>query len=317
MTALSVPATQPVTPSPWRAAAALTWREIIRFVRQRNRIVASIGTPLVFWLLFGAGLSGSFRIGAGAGQQSFLTYFFPGSLILIVLFTAIFSSISIIEDRREGFLQGVLVAPIPRWSMVLGKVMGGTLVALVQGLIFLLLGLTLPVALSMSATVQLIALLFVAAFALTSLGTVAATLAQPRLARRFGQISSVVIVQAASIPFLVILGFSPILWTVVLAMVVRNSLMNAGNPIFAAFAMERVTPRERATLSAAMSVLWQLGWVVGGAWYALLQAVLGFDAGYAVNFLTVITLYSLATLLYWAWFRDVDRRTLAARAAGP
>ena len=155
-----------------------------------------------------------------------------------------------------------------------------------------------------------------ALFALTSLGTVAATLAQPRLARRFGQISSVVIVQAASIPFLVVLGFSPVLWTVILAMVVRNSLMNAGNPIFTAFAMERVTPRERATLSAAMAVLWQLGWVVGGAWYALLQAVLGFDAGYAVNFVTVISLYSLATLLYWTWFRDVDRRALAARAAG-
>ena len=76
-----------------------------------------------------------------------------------------------------------------------------------------------------------------ALFAFTSLGTVAAMLAQPRLARRFGQITSVVIVQAASIPFLFVLGFSPILWTVVLAMAVRNSLMNAGNPIFSAFAM--------------------------------------------------------------------------------
>lgn len=155
----------------WRAAAALTWREIIRFVRQRNRIIASIGTPLVFWLLFGAGLSSSFRVGTGASQQSFLTYFFPGTLLLIVLFTAIFSSISIIEDRREGFLQGVLVAPIPRWSMILGKALGGALVALAQGLIFLLLVLTLPIDLHLAAAVQLVALLFVAALALTSLGT--------------------------------------------------------------------------------------------------------------------------------------------------
>jgi MFS family permease len=154
-----------------------------------------------------------------------------------------------------------------------------------------------------------------ALFAFTSLGTVAAMLAQPKLARRFGQISSVVIVQAASIPFLAVLGFSPILWTVVLAMVVRNSLMNAGNPIFSAFAMEQVEPAERATISAGMSVLWQLGWVIGGAWYAALQAILGFDAGYAINFVTVITLYSIATILYWTWFRDVDRRTLAARRA--
>jgi MFS family permease len=154
-----------------------------------------------------------------------------------------------------------------------------------------------------------------AVFALTSLGTVLAILAQPRLARRFGQITSVVLVQAASIPFLVVLGFSPILWTVIAAMTVRNSLMNAGNPIFNAFAMEQVAPVERASLAAAMSVLWQVGWVIGGTWYALLQATLGFDAGYAVNFLTIIALYTAATVLYWTWFREADRRALAARAS--
>lgn len=105
--------------SSFRAASALAWREIIRFLRQRNRIIGSIGTPLVFWLLFGAGLSTSFRLSAGDTQQNFLTYFFPGSLLLMVLFTAIFSSISIIEDRREGFLQGVLVSPVPRWASTL------------------------------------------------------------------------------------------------------------------------------------------------------------------------------------------------------
>ncbi len=154
-----------------------------------------------------------------------------------------------------------------------------------------------------------------AVFAFTSLGTVAAILAQPTLARRFGQITSVVIVQAASIPFLVVLGFSPVLWMVVLAMAVRNSLMNAGNPIFSAFAMEQVTPAERATLSAAFSVLWQIGWVIGGASYAVLQAVLGFEGGYTVNFVAIITLYTIATWLYWVWFRLVDRRAPVARLA--
>ena len=155
-----------------RAARSLAWREIVRFYRQRNRIIGSIGTPLVFWLLFGTGLSSSFRMGEGTSGPSFLHYFFPGSLILIVLFSAIFSSISIIEDRREGFLQGVLVSPIPRWAMVLGKVAGGTLVALVQGLIFLLLALTLPIEARPLAVVQLLALLLVAALAITSLGYV-------------------------------------------------------------------------------------------------------------------------------------------------
>lgn len=146
-----------------------------------------------------------------------------------------------------------------------------------------------------------------AVFAFTSLGTVLAIMAQPRLARRFGQITSVVIVQGLSIPFLAVLGFSPILWTVILAIAVRNSLMNAGNPIFTAFAMERVSAAERATLAAAMSVLWQIGWVIGGGWFAILQATLGFDVGYAVNFVTIIVLYSTATLLYWIWFRPGDR----------
>lgn len=156
-----------------RAAWSLCRREIVRFYRQKNRIVGSIGTPVVFWLLFGAGLSQSFRLGeADAAGPSFLEYFFPGSLLLIVLFTAIFSSISIIEDRREGFLQGVLVAPIPRWSMVLGKVLGGTLVALFQGLIFLLLALTLPIEVTPPAALRVVGLLLVAALGLTSLGYV-------------------------------------------------------------------------------------------------------------------------------------------------
>jgi MFS family permease len=152
-------------------------------------------------------------------------------------------------------------------------------------------------------------------FALTSLGTVLAILAQPWLARRFGQITSVVLVQGLSIPFLVVLGFSPVLWTVIAAMMVRNSLMNAGNPIFNAFSMEQVTPAERASLSAAMSVLWQVGWVVGGTWYAVLQATVGFYAGYTVNFVTIIVLYTIATALYWVWFREADRRALKARLA--
>lgn len=154
-----------------------------------------------------------------------------------------------------------------------------------------------------------------AVFAVTSMGTIAAILFQPRLARRFGQITSVVIVQGASIPFLVVLGFSPVLWMVILAMAVRSSLMNAGNPIFNAFAMEHVSPVERATLSAAMSLLWQAGWVIGGAFYAVLQAVLGFEAGYNVNFVTIIVLYSVATAMYWHWFRHTDRPVVAPAAA--
>lgn len=160
---------------PWLAVYTLSWREIVRFLRQRNRVMGAIGQPILFWLLFGAGLSKSFSLSpAGASGQSFLAYYFPGSLVLILLFTAIFATISIIEDRKEGFLQAVLVAPIPRWSMVLGKVLGGSLLALVQGLIFLILGLTIHMSLGIGGLAALVALLFVSAVGLTSLGFVIA-----------------------------------------------------------------------------------------------------------------------------------------------
>jgi MFS family permease len=146
-----------------------------------------------------------------------------------------------------------------------------------------------------------------AVFAITSVGTTLAILAQPALARRFGRIGSIVIVQSSSIPFLLVLGFSPVLWTVVVAMTVRNSLMNAGSPIFDAFAMGRVSAAERATLSAGMTLLWSLGWVIAPIYYGQLQLRLGFTGGYAVNFITIIALYTTATYLLWHWFRDTDR----------
>ncbi len=145
-------------------------------------------------------------------------------------------------------------------------------------------------------------------FAITSLGTAIAILLQPALARRYGKVGSVVMVQGASIPFLVVLGFSPVLWTVIVAMAVRNSLMNAGNPIANAFAMEMLRPAERATYAATGSLLWSLGWVIAGPWYSILQKTLGFEAGYTVNFLTIIVLYSLGTGLYWHWFHRAEAR---------
>src|SRR3954465_3069369 len=139
------PTLEAARPRPWLAVGTLCQRQWVRFVRQRNRVVGAIGQPLIFWLLFGLGLGPSFQMPGAAAGLSYREYFFPGSLVLILLFTAIFATISIIEDRREGFLQSVLVAPIPRWAMVLGKVLRGSLLALAQGLLFLLLALTIQV----------------------------------------------------------------------------------------------------------------------------------------------------------------------------
>jgi ABC-2 type transport system permease protein len=153
----------------------LCWREMIRFFRQRNRVVGAIGQPIVFWLLFGAGLRQTYRLSAaGETGQNALEYLFPGSLVLILLFTAIFATISVIEDRREGFLQAVLVAPAPRWAMLLGKVLGGTAIAMIQGLIFLALALTLNIEVSLIGVMLLIGMMLLTSLALTSLGMVIA-----------------------------------------------------------------------------------------------------------------------------------------------
>ncbi len=160
---------------PWLAAATLCQREWVRFVRQPNRVFGAIGQPVIFWLLFGAGLGPTFRLaGEDAARLSYREYFFPGALVLILLFTAIFATISVIEDRREGFLQSVLVAPIPRWSMVLGKVLGGSLIAMVEGLVFLALGLTLGLHFSALMLIAIVLLLTLVSLALTSLGLVIA-----------------------------------------------------------------------------------------------------------------------------------------------
>src|SRR5204862_2892866 len=102
--------------------------------------------------------------------MSYREYFFPGTVVMILLFTAIFSTISIIEDRREGFLQSVLVAPISRLSMVLGKILGGTLLAVIQGVLFLLIGLTLNIPIDAVVFAQAVGVMFLIAFALTGLG---------------------------------------------------------------------------------------------------------------------------------------------------
>jgi ABC-2 type transport system permease protein len=153
--------------SGWGAAWMLARREWVRFFRQRNRVTAAIAQPLLFWLLFGTGLRGSFT---GAGQQNFLEFFLPGTIGLIVLFTAIFATISVIEDRREGFMQSVLVAPVGRWPVLFGKVMGGSAIAWVQAVFFLSLVLLFGTAPLTWSLLPLLLLLAIVAIAMCSLG---------------------------------------------------------------------------------------------------------------------------------------------------
>jgi ABC-2 type transport system permease protein len=159
-----------VYPTWWRPAISLCQRDLVRFLRQRSRVIGSLVTPIMFWLFLGLGMQHSFK---GQGQTAgggFTEYFFPGTILMILLFTAIFSTISIIEDRREGFLQSVLVAPVSRMSIVLGKVLGGTVLAFGQGLLFLLLAPLAGIHLTLPGVIGALAIMLVLGFSLTALG---------------------------------------------------------------------------------------------------------------------------------------------------
>ena len=123
-------------PGIWLPASSLWQREIVRFYRQKARVAGVIASPLIFWLVLGSGFAHSFQ-SSSSGSGHYLGYFFPGAIAMIVLFTAIFSMMSLIQDRNEGFLLSVLAAPVSRSAIVLGKVLGGATLAAIQGIVFL------------------------------------------------------------------------------------------------------------------------------------------------------------------------------------
>ncbi len=141
----------------WLPALTLWRRELIRFWRQKSRIMGVVASPLIFWLLIGYG-------------SSDLARFYAGSLVLTVMFSAIFSTITIIEDRREGFLLSMLVSPAPRSSLVLGKILGAATLAWIQGLIFLAFAPLAGVRVAPLELLPIAAAIFLISFTLTGLG---------------------------------------------------------------------------------------------------------------------------------------------------
>jgi ABC-2 type transport system permease protein len=159
------------TPSRILLPAFTLWlREIVRFYRQKSRVIGVIASPVLFWLVVGSGFGTSFRAGDAAGQQHYLDYFYPGALIMIVLFTSIFTMMSVIEDRKEGFLLSVLVAPASRSAIVLGKVLGGTTLSTIQGLIFLVFAPFVGIHITPTQFLLVVFTVFLVSFALTALG---------------------------------------------------------------------------------------------------------------------------------------------------
>lgn len=150
--------------------ATLWWREITRFRRQRSRLIGAFLQPLVFWTLLGAGLNASFRPSGMPAGVNYVEYFYPGVIVLVLLFTAIFATIQTVEDRKQGFLQGVLVAPISRGTVVMGQALGATTLALAQGIVFLVLAPLAGIHLSAAAVAASVVTMATIAFALTSIG---------------------------------------------------------------------------------------------------------------------------------------------------
>lgn len=149
------------------AVYSLWHREVVRFLTDRSRVFSSVGQPVVFWVLFAGALSGSsFR----PGDLRYGEYFWVGGLAMTLLFTAIFSTITVIEDRKEGFLQGVLIAPVPRSAIALGKILGCTTLAMVNGLLFFALLPFSGVPVTVMGFLATVGVMFVLAMALAGMG---------------------------------------------------------------------------------------------------------------------------------------------------
>jgi ABC-2 type transport system permease protein len=148
---------------------SLWLRDMRHFVRRRSRVVGAIGQPVVIWALLAAGFAGSVD-GRHTGGAEYGAFFFPGVLLLITVFTSMFSTMSVIEDRKSGFMQGVLASPASRSALLWGKMLAGSTLSLIQAAVLFAL---LPVAgitVSFGAAAASALLLAVTGLVLTSFG---------------------------------------------------------------------------------------------------------------------------------------------------
>jgi ABC-2 type transport system permease protein len=152
-----------------KGAYTIWYRDFVRFRRDRIRIIASLGQPLLFLFVFGTGLAPAMS-GLAGGALDFRQFMFPGILSMTILFTSIFSAVSIVWDREFGFLKEVMVAPVPRVAVALGKVAGGATVALFQGLIVMLLAPVIGIRFTPEQLLVLLGLMILLAVVMTSFG---------------------------------------------------------------------------------------------------------------------------------------------------
>ena len=157
----------------FRGTWVVAYRELLRFVQERSRILSSFGMPLLFLIIFGAGFSRI--IGALTPGVDFIKFIYPGIVAMTVLMTSVFSGLSVVWDREFGFLKEVLVAPLSRTGIVLGKAIGGTTIATAQGIIMLVLAPMVGITLTPIMLIKVVSLLIIISLALSALGIVVAS----------------------------------------------------------------------------------------------------------------------------------------------
>jgi ABC-2 type transport system permease protein len=147
-------------------------RDFKKFIREKSRLVSTLARPLIWLFLVGGGMSRLVSPGIGI---SYMQFIFPGILGMTILFSSIFSSISIIWDKEFGLMKEILVAPVSRFSIVVGKALSGTIISVIQATIILLLFPFLGIKLSVVSIPYAIAISFILAFCISSLGIILAT----------------------------------------------------------------------------------------------------------------------------------------------
>jgi len=153
----------------WATVRVLLTRDVVRFFRQPSRVVGALAQPILFWVVIGSGFAGSFRL-QGAEGLGYQQFFFPGVVTMVVLFSAIFATITVIEDRNAGFLQAVLAGPGARPAVVVGKALGSSAIALLQASLFLLFAPLAGVTLATLNLPLLACVMVLSALGLTAMG---------------------------------------------------------------------------------------------------------------------------------------------------
>ncbi|MBU7010104.1 MAG: ABC transporter permease [Theionarchaea archaeon] len=158
----------------WKAVYVICLRDIRRFFREKSQVIGSVARPALWLVIMGTGFNTIFRAQAGTAD-TYSQFLFPGIIGMTVLFTSVFSAVSVIWDRQFGFLREILVAPVSRTSIAVGKTLSGCLQSMIQGGIILGLSFLVDVHLTVVMIIQVFALIFLASFALSSLGLLIAS----------------------------------------------------------------------------------------------------------------------------------------------